>query len=622
MCGIAGILATNAAEHSDAVQRMLRAVAHRGPDGSGQWASPSGRCLLGHRRLAILDLTAGAAQPMLTPTERFALSYNGECYNFRELRAKLTSAGETIHSSGDTEVVLHCLAQRGDVALTELNGMFALAFWDEQAGRLLLARDRFGQKPLYWIRFRDGVLFASEVRALLASGLVPRRLNPSALRSFLCHGSVQGPETLVADVQLLPRACALDCRLGREPKESIYWQPSRNKYPASTDELREVFLQAVQRHLISDVPTGVFLSGGVDSSAIAAAAGRAASGGVTSLAVVFPEQPEQSEAQYSRLVAQSAGTRHIEVPVADRDMLAMLDESLAAQDQPSIDGVNTYIVSKAARQAGLTVALSGIGGDELFGGYSSFEGTPRLLRMRRLLEPVRQPLGWLLRRGQLFDRRRSKIGDLLAAPRKLSAAYVVRRRLFSSHQVRALLPRTAGPGWLSGLPSQREAELDSLAAESDPADAIGNLELECYMGQTLLRDSDVMGMACSLEIRAPFLDKDFANLVLTQSASTRHRRHVRKWRLIEALGDLLPDVTWRRRKQGFTLPFETWLLRSLRERVGQELSTLTTCCSLFAGQRVQQLWDDFVHNPAAIGWSRPWALFLLGAYLNQHKLTY
>ncbi|MHB1421803.1 MAG: asparagine synthase (glutamine-hydrolyzing) [Gemmataceae bacterium] len=621
MCGIAGIVGSRVGKHQDAVQRMLGALTHRGPDGSGLWVSPSEQCVLGHRRLAILDLSAAAAQPMCTPDRRFVLSYNGECYNYRDLRRQLHSQGVPIQSSGDTEVLLHLLARQHQEGLRSLNAMFALALWDEREGRLLLARDLFGQKPLYWCAFEDGLIFASEVRAILASGLVPRRLNLAGLRSYLCHGAVQGPDTIVSGVWLLPRASTLAWHREIQPVVASYWRTPQEQRPAALGEIRDGFFAAVERHLISDVPAGVFLSGGVDSSAAAAAAVRRAGSGVTSLSVVFPDQPEQSEAEHARRMAEMAGTRHIEVPVTGGDMLAMLEKSLASMDQPTIDAVNTYIVSRAARQAGLTVALSGLGGDELFGGYPSFSTVPHLLRLRRALGPVRRPAGWLLRTTSLFGRQWGKIADLLEAPPGVLPAYAVRRRLFSSRQVRALAPRFGAEKWLSGLDPARMADLQELVAGRALPDAVGHLELEWYMGQTLLRDSDVMGMACSLEIRCPFLDKDFAELVLAQPPQARMLKGVRKWLLIEALRDLLPEANWRRPKQGFALPMQTWMLGPLRQQVEDELSCLAAFPGLFDGGSLQELWSRFQAAPAEIGWSRPWGLFVLGAYLREHKLT-
>ncbi len=622
MCGIAGIVGNNSGEHRDAVVRMMAALEHRGPDGNGLWISPSGLCVLGHRRLAILDLSEAAHQPMVSLDGRFVLSYNGECYNFLELRKQFEDRGARFRSRGDTEVVLEALARDGAAALERFNAMFALALWDEQEKQLLLARDRFGQKPLYWAPLGDGLVFASEVRALLASGLVERHISKAAVVSFLSYGAVQGPETIVAGVQLLPRATSLILRAGQAPRQSIYWRPSSSQRPVAARDLRDAFVAAVKRHLVSDVPIGMFLSGGVDSSIITASACSVAKGAVKSLTVVFPDQPHQSEEEHARRIAQLMGAHHIEIPFTGRDMLSMLENALKQIDQPTIDAVNTYIVSRAARQAGLTVALSGVGGDELFGGYASFTEVQWGLRLRRLSAPVRVLLGRLLKRSAPITVYWSKLLDVLEAPARLVPVYLIRRKLFSSRWLRLLMPTVGGEGWLSGLDAEEEAALESLVEGQPSPDAVAHLELKSYLGQTLLRDTDVMGMACSLEIRAPFLDAEFADLALAQPPQARlPRRGTRKWLLIEAFRGWLPEENWCRPKQGFTLPFESWLRSELRQNIEEMVNSPQHVPEWLDTRAVRTLWERFQSSPASIGWSRPWALLVLCHYLRQHKLT-
>jgi asparagine synthase (glutamine-hydrolysing) len=622
MCGIAGIIGSASGEHRDAVVRMMAAMEHRGPDGSGLWISPSGQCVLGHRRLKILDLTQFADQPMVSSNGRFALSYNGECYNYPELRKQLEGQSVCLRSTGDTEVVLEVLARDGAAALERFNAMFALALWDEQERQLLLARDRFGQKPLYWTPFRDGFLFASEVRALLASGLVARRLNIVSVRSFLCYGAVQGPETIVAGVHLLPRATFLNLSVGQAPRQSVYWRPPNDQRPVSAPDLRDAFVAAVKRHLISDVPIGIFLSGGVDSSIITASACSAAKGEVKSLSVVFPDQPQQSEGEHARRIARRTGASHTEIPFTGRDMLSMLDHALERIDQPTIDAINTYIVSQAARQAGLTVALSGVGGDELFGGYSSFTDVPRGLKFRRLVAPIRPLLCRLLKRATPTSSYWSKILDILDGPARFMPLYLIRRKLFCSRPLYALMPSIGEKSWYSGLSAECETVLESLIEGRSPPDAVAQLELVAYMGQVLLRDADVMGMACSLEIRAPFLDAEFVASALAEPPEARlPRRGLRKWPLIEAFQDWVPEANWQRPKQGFGLPFEHWLLNELQQRVEEEVVSSAQASELFNVQTVRTLWERFQRFPNSVGWSRPWALFVLCHYLRQQKLS-
>ena len=650
MCGIAGILSRVAGGQRQAVESMLDAMSHRGPNGTGVWVSPSGQCVLGHRRLAILDLSPNGSQPMVSPQGNKVLSYNGECYNFPELRRELTLRGETWRSTGDSEVVLKLLVRDGADALAKLNGMFALAAWDETAGRLLLARDRFGQKPLYWARWEDGIVFASEVRALLASGLLPRQLSRHGVLSYLCQGAVQGPDTIVKDVWLLPRASTLTVEAGESPRIGCYWRPPRETRSTSglklanggreptgnvdftTDrpvgsrppfaaDVRREFVEAVRRHLVSDVGVGVFLSGGIDSSLVATAC-REAGHDVTSLTVVFPDDRGECESDFARRAADQAGTRHVEVPVGDPEMLGLVDEAMTCLDQPSIDGVNTFIVSRTARQAGLSVALSGLGGDELFGGYSTFRNAQRCARLRSWGGAFSAPLSGVAGQVGFWNRRWSKLADTLMAPPGLISAYLNRRRLFSSRQVQAIVPQLAQAGWLGGLAEHREAELSELIANRHPLDAIAHLELDVYMGHTLLRDTDVMGMANGLEIRVPFLDTQFSEMALSLPHAVRAPQPYAKWLLIEAFRDCLPRDNWHRPKQGFTLPWQRWMLSSLQPRIAAGLAALADCEGVVHGPSVRELWRQFQQRPNRVGWSRVWALFVLGEYIAQHQLSF
>ena len=435
MCGIAGIVGIRAAENTSAVEKMTTAMRHRGPDGEGIYISPLGTCVLGHRRLSIIDLTDAAAQPMVTDNHSCALSYNGECYNFQQLRKNLLENGEMFTSSGDTEVVLKMLKQRGRECLPELNGMFALAFWNEKNQNLLLARDRFGQKPLYYTLQRGLFIFASEVQALLASELVSRKADKASVLNFLACGSVQGSKTIVEDINLLGAGCylSIEAKNVSPGKPHPYWLPPRDKTECSAKQLQDAFAQSVKRHMISDVPVGVFLSGGIDSSAIAAAAVRELGKNVATLCVVYPDQPEECESAHAQRVAQAIGSRHIEIPVTGSEMLELLPHALNDMDQPTIDGINTYVVSYAARKAGFKVALSGLGGDELFGGYrGTFTDPQKIMLLRKKNGWLRRPLAKVASLFHSGNRRLTKIVDALNSPSGLLPAYLVRRRLFSS----------------------------------------------------------------------------------------------------------------------------------------------------------------------------------------------
>lgn len=620
MCGIAGLIGLEAWQHQEAVQLMTNAMVRRGPDGGGFYVAESGQCVLGHRRLSILDLSSASAQPMTSSDGRYHLSYNGEIYNFSVLRSQLEQSGIQFHSKGDTEVLLHVLATWGVQGLARVNGMFALALWDERERTLLLARDRFGQKPLYWARVSQGIVFASEIRAMLASGLVPAKLDQAGLQGYLSYGAVQEPKTIIQSVQALPRGCYL--LLSAESKDSIHRLPKLNNSLriASVGELRDLFAAAVNRHLISDVPVGCFLSGGLDSSAIVAAAVHGQQSELHTLSVVFPDAIELSEQSYANNIAEKYHTRHQEIPINNDELRVLSEKAIHAMDQPTGDAVNTFIVAHAASQAGLKVALSGLGGDELFGGYPSFTDVPMMIKYHTALRPVgllfTQAAGIL----DAWNRRNGKRKDFFEAPRSVLNAYLTRRRAFTSRQLGALCHMYAQAEWISGVPAETSSGLEARTRGMALPDAIAFLELEFYLGNMLLRDTDTMGMWHSLEIRAPFLDAEFSEAILSLDPDVRIPRKLSKWKLVEILGDWLPAGLAQRPKQGFVLPFERWLSGSWRNDVEAGLKALPKLAP-FDDHAIQDLWTAFLKAPAHVGWFRVWQLYVLSQYLRCNRLA-
>lgn len=620
MCGIAGIFGPGAVRYTQAVQKMADAMAHRGPDGQGLYVSPSGTCVLGHRRLAILDVSDAASQPMVSKGGRWAFVYNGECYNFRELRDELPGEKEPLRSSGDTEVLFRLLIKQGEALLPRLNAMFALGLWDEERQSLFLARDRYGQKPLYFARINGLVLFASEVRALLASGLIERLADPNAIRSYLSYGAVHWPLTIVSGVELMPPASYMIFGKQDRGVPHSYWVYPKEKKDISSQELRENFISAVESHLVSDVPLGIFLSGGIDSSALVAAAAQSAKERVKTLCVTFPEQQQQSEARYASMMASRLGTEHHEIPVTGQAMLDMLQQTLEAMDQPTGDAINTYVVSYAARQVGLKVALSGLGGDELFGGYSTFSDIPWLVKAKMFLKLMPSPALELLHKSAPFSVRISKFVEMMDGPLGLSSTYLARRRVLSWRQIKKITHQCGPDQWQSGLSDDFWEKLENLILSREIHDAIGLLEISTYMRQTLLRDADVMGMAHGLEIRLPFLDAQFASSALTLPSGARKRGLYPKWRFADAMGDWLPQEIVRRPKMGFTLPFEEWMQKELKKEMECGLHALVRVCPLLKEDALLDLWRNFLAHPRQVGWSRPWILYVLGNYLERHKL--
>jgi asparagine synthase (glutamine-hydrolysing) len=607
MCGIAGYVGESPAAVR-CVERMTAALAHRGPDGEGVKVvarNEDGLAVLGHRRLAVLDLSSASAQPMLDPAG-YAVTFNGEIYNYRELRHDLAARGHSFQSRGDTEVVLRGYAEWGDDVLQHLRGIFALAIYDSSRRRLLLARDRLGVKPLYlWRRGRQ-IAFASEVRALLSARLFAPEVSQRAVAGFLALGAVQDPATIVRDVESLPpghQASWSNGTLHVRP----YWSLAReaaSRDPAAGD-VREALLEAVRIQLVSDRPLGVFLSGGLDSTVVAALVRQA---GVVprTVTVVFPGA-EYSEGPIAALVAKTLGAQHHEIAVDERRMMVAVPAALAAMDQPSIDGINTFIVAGAAREAGLTVALSGLGGDELFGGYPSFR------RARLLKLGMRLPVG--LRRAAAgvaspwSDRRDAtrKLAAFLSRGAGATAPYLAVRELFTVDEREHLLPDfDPAPAVYAGA--------DDLA-RFDDFTRTSLLELGYYTENMLLRDTDAMSMAHGLEVRVPLLDERLATLVLGLPRRAKVRGGGLKPLLVAAVGPMLPDVVRRRPKQGFYLPFAEWLRGPLHGEIEATLTDRASCAGLDGFQR-SATWAAFLRGRTS--WHRPWALYVLERWVRRH----
>jgi asparagine synthase (glutamine-hydrolysing) len=597
MCGIAGILTRNRdpGEIQSAVGRMTDALAHRGPDDAGvDLLSLGSGCQLGlgHRRLAIVDLSRRAHQPMHHPASGSWIVYNGEIYNHWELRKSLPDVA--FRSTSDTETLLRGWIEFGPEWIRRLRGIFAFAIYDGRRNEFWLARDHLGVKPLYFARpEKDLWLFASEVRSLLASGLVERRTSAEGLSSYLAFGAVQAPATLVEGVRSLLPAERAGFDLAAtgtplEPRWSRYWQPgfrpssngrpSRKTSPGIDDDdfqrLKSVWEDGLAGQLLSDVPVGVFLSGGIDSSAIVATLARLGKRPQT-FSVAF-EEGDYDESKHARAVAERCGTEHHPLVVTPGEVLGQFDQALAAYDQPSVDGVNTYTISKAVRQADIKVALSGLGGDEGFAGYAGFRQLPRLEKwMRRSPHWTRQLLGAVA--GPLVkpSGRTGKLFQILLQSRSRLELYGVLRQLFSpAMRARLAADQAAGKDAL-GIPN---GGLLSEQAESiDAVNAVSLLELSLYMHNMLLRDTDQMSMSHALEVRVPLLDhlliEELARLEGRQKLSTRKQPN--KWLLVELAGDLLPREAAARRKMGFVFPWNRWLRGPLQSKVEEMLRDRT-----------------------------------------------
>jgi asparagine synthase (glutamine-hydrolysing) len=642
MCGIAGAVGAIDGMVVEGVRRMSAAQLHRGPDSNGFWRSgpaDSARGVaLAHRRLAIIDLSDDGGQPMTDPETGNVIVFNGEIYNFQAVRRELERSGSRFRSRSDTEVILKAYARWGPEALSRFRGMFAFALWDATRRSLLLARDRIGIKPLYVCSVsRPGgqraLLFASEIRALLASGLVEREIDPVGLASYVWNGFVIGPSTIVRGIELLPSATyAVALEDGVLPTHRRYWSlPGPASAPRPKEELKEQLSAAVRMHLISDVPLGIFLSGGIDSSAIAALAARSGSTCVRTFNVGFDEA-SFDESSYARAVARTLGTEHHELRLTKQTFQRALPEALGSLDQPSFDGINTYFVSRAVREAGLTVALAGTGGDELFGGYATFRDIPWVARWGRrfsavppeLLRRVANSLNRVaaLRSGMPAQTRWGKLGDALAARGGVLETYQVAEALFSSDFSRQLLNVDVDGALRMGLPRAVSDELRSLIAGRDELAAISTLEVWSPLTERLLRDTDTASMASSLEVRVPLLDHEVVEAILALDDAERFEPVGKKQVLRElALGGLDPSL-FERPKSGFVLPIERWARDVLRDEMSTAFADRGFCeaAGLSAGA-VGRLWNGFLRRAPGLYWSRIWAVYVLGWWCRQYGLS-
>jgi asparagine synthase (glutamine-hydrolysing) len=639
MCGICGIIGMENAEKSErAVRRMTAALVHRGPDEDGFLIAPQAapRVALAMRRLSIIDLHGGT-QPIFNETNDVAVFQNGEIYNFRALRAELESLGHKFRTRSDTEVIVHGYEQWGDACAEHLRGMFAFALLDMRgsangAPRVLLARDRLGIKPLYYSVRNSALIFASEVRALLASGCIPRALSAGALDSYLLFGSVCEPMTLVDGVFSLPPGHRLSVSAAADAKRvepAAYWtfgdaairRPA--EMPATLEsaaaKLRPILTEAVADHLIADVPLGIFLSSGLDSTAIVALAS-AAQSGLHTFTVIFSEQ-EFSEAEPARATAKHFGTHHEELLLDGAEMLAHLDEAVDALDQPSMDGINTYFVSWAVKRAGLKVALSGLGGDEIFGGYSTFASGPQAVRVaalgKKFPRGVRRITASAVGRagGGRGDAGR-KVAALWSNSDALPHPYYFTRTLYTPDHVAALRGIDALSGNdLSWRNWMRETVRE--AAQLDSFSAISCLEARSYMVNTLLRDTDSVSMAHSLEVRVPLLDHVLVEFVSRLPADVKFKRGVNKALLAEALKELLPEEVVKQRKRTFTFPWERWLRGPLASKVSSGVNDVAPALAAHLNKNaVHAVWLAF--EASKTNWSRPWSLYVLNQWCRKH----
>ena len=619
MCGIGGAFGWSDAGAFDAIHTaadLNAALAHRGPDGEGTFTDRG--LLLVHRRLAIIDPTAAGRQPMTTPDGRYSIVFNGEIYNYRELRADLERAGVRFRSASDTEVLLALVVRDGISALNRARGMFALAMWDGAARSLTVARDRYGIKPLYVAATSGRVAFASEIAALRRACLVDRDISPAGVLAFLAWSYIPPPLTWLRGVEsLVPGTWKRWHDGGREEGGTFadYTEIYEDDAPIDEEELRararEAIRDSVAAHMVADVPVGIFLSGGVDSAAVIASA-RAATSGPLHTYTVAGDVPSMSEIEPARQVAMLFETTHHELMIGAASIERALPSIVRRLDAPSADAINSYFVSQAVAATRVKAVLSGVGGDEMFGGYPSFQRIPSAIRTAKWLAPVLPVTA--MAASALSDWRARKLQHFAGAPDVASAYRAVRGNFMPEEWANLLGPAFDGDAGRAAREVVAEVEghtFREVAAET-PLAAVARMETGGYLRGQLLRDIDAVSMAHALEVRVPFVDHRLAASIWP--ALGHHPRLLEGKRLLHESLPGMPDGFAGRPKRGFTLPFDIWMRGGLRETALRGIESAVALGWVNAGAAAA-VWGDWERGRAH--WSRAWGLSVLGQFLQE-----
>ncbi len=627
MCGINGILSNslNELEQAQMIEVMNKALHHRGPDDTGIFQN--GKIALGHTRLAIIDLSANGHQPFFSSNQRYVMVFNGEIYNYKELKLELQRVAQGssdlpyfFKTDTDTEVVMAAFIRWGAKCLNYLNGMFAFAIYDTHKNSVFIARDRMGVKPLYFNYSDKGFIFSSEVRAILKSGIQSFSLNHSVLAEYAQYQTVSAPNTIVKGIQVLQAGHYLEI-VDQKVHQTAYWQAphfitttNALSYSETCQKINELLSLSVQRRLIADVPFGAFLSGGIDSSIVVGLMAKVSSEPIQTFNVSFDEDAF-SESVYARSIAKRFNTQHHEIRLTPQDFLNDLPYALMAMDHPGGDGINTYVVAKATRKAGITMALSGVGGDELFAGYPNFKRLHHLQNDWRLkLAPplVRKMIALGL---ECTSTRisKAKIAEVLRLPDfGLQQTYPLSRSLFTKKELNKLVKDSSiAWGALSFLESKKINANAILSYTSV-------LEMNSYLQNVLLRDTDQMAMAVALEVREPFLDVKLVEFVLGINDAMKFP-HSPKKLLVDSVEGLIPKEITERSKMGFVLPWANWMRLELKPFCEAQILSLENK-QIFKPGAILELWKRFLQNDNRVTWSRVWHFITLNYWMEATKI--
>ncbi len=623
MCGIAGIIELKGgAVDASLVRTMTDAIAHRGPDADGFFVE--GSAGLGHRRLSIIDLSAESNQPFYDPSGRYVLVYNGEMYNYEEVKAMMPD--HPFRTAGDTEVLLAAYIRWGAECLRHFRGMYAFVIWDKQERSAFLCRDKMGVKPLYYAMAGDRLLFSSEVRSILSTGLVAKEIDEKALLDYFSDQSIPYPYTVVKGIRQLEAGSWMRVKDGKT-EERRYWDVTNN--PVNFDfgnrdgvhrRIRELMLQSIRRRLVSDVPVGAFLSGGIDSSAVVGLMAEASSSPANTFNISFDEKA-YDESEYADMIARKFNTHHTRLLLKPTIFLDELENALDAMDSPSGDGINTYVVSKAISQKGMRVALSGAGGDELFAGYPFFAQYLRLQRRRwiwRLPSGIRGIMAAVLSGGRQ-EGKNGRIGQILCQPSpSIVDVYPLFRQILPPSLISRLSNLSSGRRLTTVVGEElrrRQQGIKSLPFLSQVSAA----EYLGYTQHTLLKDTDQMSMAVSLEVREPFFDQDLVEFVLAVPDGLKNPTYPKSL-LVESLKPMLPDEIVLRRKQGFLFPWDVWLRTDLKGFCDRYIKNMADR-SFINGNRLVSYWNRFLAGDNQVRWSEIWLFVVLEYWLEKNGVS-
>lgn len=624
MCGINGIYKFSGIRYdSKIIGQMNDALAQRGPDAEGTFVDK--HVFLGHRRLSIIDLDEKSNQPFSSQDGRYTLVFNGEIYNYKSIRADLTEYN--FRTKGDTEVVLAAYIKYGANCLRLFNGMFAFAIWDNVKKELFIARDRLGIKPLYYVLNNDEIIFSSAIKSILATNLIRRKLSSDGIVDYLRYQTVHAPYTIIEGVFSLLPGQHLTISEEHEPVFKTYWSPTKDFKSASNSisevqsVVREKLSEAVDLRLVSDVPFGAFLSGGIDSSIIVALMAKERDQKIDTFSVSFKEE-KFSEAKYAKEVANLYKTNHHEIELGVDEFKSLIPEAFSQVDHPSGDGLNTYVVSKKTREAGVKMALSGLGGDELFGGYSVFNQIPSLQAKKWLYSfPVyfRKPMGILnhWRQGTIES---AKVREILKLPTfDLEYVYQFYRQVAMDDQINNLLNLKELPESSVLLSTHDKIGYNKEGWVLPALSRISVAEMSTYMQNVLLRDADQMSMANGLELRVPFLDHQLVEYVLGIRDDIKRPTTPKKL-LVDSFSDLIPESVYNRKKMGFVLPYEMWMKAELKSFCEERLNELKKI-TYFRAKGLDLYWEQFLKGDKRVTWSRIWPLVSLGDWIKENGIT-